>query len=191
MFDSFHALADNVTKRYTAQIKEVEHYIKNNSIEKLLQKPGNKKWCYLECIDHLNKTNENYFGQIKWNLDRDVENRLADELPFKVSFVGKFFINKMKPTEKQEIKWKSRTFGFIKPENHLKLEKDKVLELFIERIDFGLEQLRRIKGNQYNSLKINSLAGPFIKFSLGEAYLIAAGHNERHLLQGKYAIEKK
>lgn len=160
-----------------------------NTTEVLLQEPSKKlnkrkdakSWSALECIAHLNIYGNFYLPEI--------ENAIAntssgDSKNFKSGFLGGYFVNLIKPTDKLTPMKTLEKFNTLGSE----LNRDTL-------ITFKEQQLKLLqllsKASHVNLTKSRTAVSisKFIKMRLGDTLQFVIYHNQRHLIQAKKAIE--
>jgi hypothetical protein len=102
---------------------------------------------------------------------------------FKSGYLGNKFALDMLPKDGM------KTMNTFKSKNpiHSQLDKDKVLDTFIQQQKEFLELLEIAENKNLTKIK-TSITLPLLKFRLGDTFRFVIYHNERHVVQAKKAI---
>lgn len=145
----------------------------------LTWKPARRKWSILQCYEHLLTTNRLYMENLQDAIVRGTVSRAEAVSPFKPSWLGKFFIDAMRP----ENTFRKKTFGLFKPAADTK---DLTLTTqFVKQQKQLLALIKKADQCDLNRVKLPSPASRLIRFSIGEALTLLVVHEQRHLLQAQ------
>ena len=151
------------------------------SAKDLNHRPAPRSWSALECIEHLNFYGNYYVPEIEKQISSSPYP--ADEF-FKSGFLGNYFAKSILPAEGSK---KMKTFKSTNPLGK-QLEKEVVIEKFIEHQQKLLQLLKKAKKANLSRTKTGISISNFIKLRLGDTFRVVIYHNQRHLLQAKKAL---
>ncbi len=156
--------------------------IKNSADEQTLKnRPDEKTWSPLECIDHLNTTYGQYIPAIHERLTHPVKGNRDN---YKPSYFGRKFTEMMEPPYKSKMK----TFKKFVPKKELEVE-----DTFTNFVNYNnemIEIISKLEGIDIKKTKVTSPALSIIKFQIGELFPFLAAHSRRHLWQAEQIIER-
>lgn len=145
--------------------------------------PAEDKWSVNQCIEHLILTLIHYLSAIEKGIDQANSKGIGPSLQYKPGIIGNWFYHKMMPITSASKSSKFKTFRKLQPK-----QIEEPIHKFLEK-HYKFEQLvNEIHKQNLEKIRVVSLAGPLIKFKLGDAYRIVTAHNERHLLQSQNVI---
>jgi hypothetical protein len=167
--------------------------IVNNEAKSLLEldpillntSPAMGKWSVNQCFAHLNLTLEYYLMAIEKGLNQAKGSNIIASEYFEPGFIGNWFYHKMMPITLTSKAFKIKTFSKLQPAENLES-----IPKFLDLQDQFSQYVRAIPNQNLEKTRVISLAGPLVKFKLGDAYRIVTGHNERHLLQSQNVIKE-
>lgn len=145
----------------------------------LHQRPHEKSWNVLECVEHMNLYGDYYLKEIE---ERIQQSEFPSEELFKSGWFGNYAAESMLPKKSGATNWPMKTFPKMDPFG-FKGEK-KVIERFVEQ----MEQLQKlIERSRHVSLRKTkcTLTIKWLKFNLGDTLRFMVYHNYRHMLQVK------
>ena len=156
------------------------------SPSKLLQQPGENKWSFCQCLEHLNSYGNYYLPAIENVIDKGEKNGWSAKEQFTPGWLGDYFTNLMRPdTDGQKMKKMSA------PKNHrpeINLDSDKVLSEFIDQQERTLKLLEQARKINLEKAKVPISIAKFIKLKLGDTFRFLVMHNYRHVLQAERAL---
>ncbi|NVK29161.1 MAG: DinB family protein [Flavobacteriia bacterium] len=165
--------------------KEVESAFYFLEAEELNMKPDEKSWSILQCIEHINLTNEYYVKAIRKAIAANTYPD-ASSTPYKMGTFGKFMTDAMRPKE-GSIRWKMKTFQKLRPLNEIdpkaRLVEHVVFEKFNEDMSALLSALEEAQKLPWKKVKIKTLLGGMLKLKLGDAMAFVIAHSQRHVEQ--------
>ncbi len=183
---------DQIKMDIAALRKQVEQSFYFLEAEELNAKPSKTSWSILQCIEHINLTNHLYLKAFRRRIEGATDFTHADDKA-KLSSLGKIMIKAMKPKE-GKIRWKMKTFSFLKPLNErdesARLLERVVFEKFNEDMDELESMLDDIAKLPWRKTKIKSALGKALKLRLGDAAAFLIAHSERHILQAQKVKER-
>ena len=162
----------NETAKAKLQLEEFKTY----STKKLNYKPSSYEWSILECIEHLNLYSKFYLPEIEKSLtNAKTENNLL----FKSSFLGNYFVNMIKASNIKKIK---TTKQMDVTGSNLNIS---TIHKFITQLEW-LDSLL-IKAENVDLIKVKTPISltKLIKLRLGDTLRVLIYHNERHIIQAK------
>ncbi|UXP32716.1 DinB family protein [Reichenbachiella agarivorans] len=164
-------------------IEEVKALAKLDE-EILTMKADAKRWSILECIEHLNIADAHYLMQFdkKLRIATPSQNMACDS-----TYLGKLFINKIKPRADGSIPSPMKTMRKFDPD--VTVHKDTISK-FLEDQQELLKYLDMCQRLDLQKIKIPSALGAIITFRLGDALQFLIGHNQRHIIQAKNVLKE-
>lgn len=166
--------------QYVNQHLKFGHSLKNKSENQLNKRSSANSWSALECLEHLNLYGAFYIPELN---KRMAGSSLPTFNTFKSGYWGNKFSLDMLPEEGMKT---MRTFESKNP-IHSTLDKDKVIDTFIEQQKQFLDLLKVAEDKNLTKIK-TSLTIPILKFRLGDTFRFVIYHNERHIVQAQKAI---
>jgi hypothetical protein len=172
-------LLKNLKETTEANLQQANEWLKLE-ITKLNQKPDEKSWSMLECVEHLNRYSAFYLPEIARQLPKA---KSKSSNSFKSGWLGNYFAQSMLPKERLN---KMKTFKSMNPAgSHLTKT---VLEQFITDQEQLLELLEQAKAKDLTSVKTGITLTKFIRFKLGDTFRFYIFHNLRHVEQGQRCL---
>lgn len=170
----------------TKQLKEdIRKLLKNYNEDQLNQKPKDGGWSAFECLQHLNLTYRSYLPNIHKGISRYNGPSAPD---YKSGLLGDRMIRAMAPSSGEvPADKKVKTFKKINPDDQPKFDTNPV-ELFMQYTDDFEAIVNKMEDYNLGKTHVTSLAGPLIRFKLGDALQIVHVHNKRHIIQAKNAL---
>lgn len=165
--------------------KQIETSFYFLEAEQLNAKPSEEQWSILQCIEHINLTNEQYIKAFRRAEEKATPSNRANT-PYKMSWIGKFMSNAMRP-KNGVIRYKMKTFDSLVPMNQKDPKARLVEHVVFEKFSQDCAELERlIKATEdYNwkSIRIQTFLGKWLKLKLGDAYAFVLAHTQRHVEQ--------
>jgi len=144
-------------------------------------RPSDSQWSIGECIEHLIRTNGKYIPVYeKYKL----HSRKSNNNAYKQSIMGKLILRTVMPDYKRKMKTPA-SFNPIGSEI-----KENIVNDFINQNNEVVELAKNVDPSKLKE-KISSLFSKFVKYNIGDSFLIIAYHNLRHLHQAKRVMENK
>jgi len=156
------------------QNKNEAIHLKSNSENQLLHKITEDKWSANQCFEHLTIVQNKYVN----NINKALEKSRNPSEYFKQGFIGAWFYERMLPITSTSKSTKTKTFKNLQPENT-----PDAIDRFLESLKIVEQLISNALNQNLEKTRVVSLAGPILKFKLGDAYRIVIAHNERHLKQ--------
>ena len=148
--------------------------------EQLRWKPAPDHWSILECLQHLNLAERYYIRTIQHKVDAlGLGQTQPDDQPLKSDFVGKVMRYVVDP----QVKIKLPAPGIIRPRQAQDLRPAEVMGQFMDLQTLLHTLLNKAVYLDWNTEKVISLFGNWLKLRLGDALLMLVAHTERHMNQ--------
>ncbi len=147
--------------------------------------PAEGKWTANQCFEHLNLTLKYYLTSINKGLHKAKNSNINPSKNYKPGFIGNWFYHKMMPITSTSKSSKIKTFRKLQPAPY-----EESISKFLEVHNQFIQFIKEIPNQNLEKARVVSLAGPIMKFKLGDAYRIVTAHNERHLLQSQNVIKE-
>lgn len=187
------SLLQTAREETKAILQTIEQVFEPQTEETLNQRPRPGKWSVLENMEHLNLACRIYYTEIekKVNTRPNADTRQKA----KSGPIGKLAINSIKPKPDGTIPRPMPTIPGFKPSKKLQapasqLSKDNVIRQCKTDQALLLKLLDQAETADINKTRIVSSIGPIIQFRLGDAIRFLVGHNQRHMIQAKKALER-
>lgn len=177
--------AKDIANRIHSLQREVEKSFYYLEADELNLQLAPNTWSILQCLEHINLTNEKYILAFRKAEEKASQANKAN-VPYKMSFLGKFLASSQKP-KKGKIRFKMKTFDSLTPINQKDPKARLVEHVVFEKFNHDCQELSRLilamEDYNWKSIKINSLLGSSLKLKLGDAFAFVVGHTERHIEQ--------
>lgn len=186
-----------VRSEYLSDLRHAAREIRNEvqkefyflESEDLRRRPAPNKWSIIEVFAHINIFQGFYIREISKALENapDME---TDET--EISWLGKQFINSMKPKEDGTISMKMPTFASANPIKRAKkgivIDEKVVFTDFINDIEEMEDIIIKCYDKDITAVKVPTFL-PFIKITIADALGFNMAHVERHILQAKNILD--
>ncbi len=163
-------------KEEARQILDQIEEIKKHDLHAFTWKEDPMSWNILECLEHLNLYGDYYLPLIEHKIKNS---KSTNDQTFKSGFLGNYFAQSMLPKAKLN---KMKTFKDKNPLN-AKLDKDTVIDRFINQQIQLLDLLEQARTVSLNEIKISTSISKLIKLKLGDAFQFYINHMIRHMKQ--------
>lgn len=167
----------------TQLVKEDVLAMSGLSLDILRRQPEDDRWSVLQCLEHLNISDEHYLIQFDRKLNKAAK---SNSHKFSPGILGKVFYKMMKPKENGDIPSPMKTFEKFQPAVNIQLD---TLEKFVSDQDVLISYLEKARELDLNKNKISSAIGSIIMFKLGDAFRFLIAHNQRHVVQMKNVLK--
>ncbi len=148
----------------------------------LLRRPGERRWCAAECIEHLNLSNRSYLPRLEEALRILREKKLTGDGPFRLDWNARLLKYWLEPPSRLRLP----TGAPFKPIN---VQDGAAAFREFEALNRQLEeQLDSARGLDLGGAKIVSPFARNVKYSVYSAFVLIAAHNRRHLWQAENAL---
>ncbi len=166
------SLEDQVERHLSVAVEKYQ----NLSAEALTQRPADGGWSIVECLWHLNSYGEYYLPKIQKGL---AESTTAT-VTFTSTWLGAYFTRIMQPGPKMS---KMKAFKDHTPP--LDIDPHNVVAQFIQHQELWLKIFRSARLADLNHIRIGISILPWLKLRLGDVFLFAIAHQERHMQQAE------
>lgn len=160
--------------------KKVQVEFGRLSVGQLNWKPTSDQWSIAQCLDHLIKSNEQYFPLLESVANGIYKESFMERLPFLPGFFGRLMLKTLDPSNLKKLK----TPAIFEPAaSQLPVS---IVTDFVQHQQ-ALTRLLKATDRFANHEKIivSSPVSGFITFSLKDAINILVVHEERHFMQAK------
>ncbi|GAB3988058.1 DinB family protein [Spirosoma daeguense] len=166
--------------RLTAVLKTVEQEFAPLSDQQLRWKPASDHWSIIECLQHLNLAERFYIRNIQHKVDKLglIQNQPSDQA-VSSDWVGKAMLFAVDP----QVKIKLPAPGMIRPRPAAELVPADVMSQFLDLQTLLRSLLDKAVYLDWNTEKVMTLFGNWLKIRLGDAFLMLLAHTERHMKQ--------
>lgn len=147
------------------------------------RKPSADTWCIGECFSHLVETGSKYYNSAAKGIEKAEKPESGAANPFHLRFHMQWFVNYLEPP----VSFKTKSPGTFQPVAYASLDKDEILNSFINLQDKYIAQLERAQGNNLDlsSVKVPNPVFAFIKMTPAECIAATEAHQRRHMEQAK------
>jgi hypothetical protein len=139
--------------------------------------PAPGRWSIAQCLAHLNVTGRWYLPLIDASVADARKRGLLNPGPFRYSWLSSFFVRMTEPPPKRKFKTPSI---MLPPEAE---KPEKTIPEFLALQDEFRKRLKDVDGLDLARVKVRSPVSSFIRFELGNALMLMAAHQRRHLWQ--------
>lgn len=162
---------------------EAEDFILPIDDRTFRRKPDGKSWCIGECFSHLVETGNSYYQKAAKGVERTNKPGTGSEDPMHIRFFMQWFINYLGPP----VTIKSKAPGPFKPVSYAKLDKDEVLNDYLELQDkfISLLEIADTASLDLSGIKVSNPLIPIIKMTVAECIAATEAHQRRHMEQAR------
>ena len=146
--------------------------------EQLNWKPGEKSWSIAQCLDHLIKTNEQFYPEFEKLASGNRKNSFIENYSPLTGWAGRFLI---KAVSEDSKKAKAPSKAIVPPSD---IDAG-IVDRFAEHI---AEVSQKIEAVANVDRKKTIVTSPFLAvftYSLDDAYTVLVEHSKRHIRQAK------
>lgn len=176
-------LTDNLTEQVNEIIRITNESFLPLDDARLNWKESSAHWSILECLEHLNRYNTYYLGEITRGIA--LAPQLAGTVEVQSSWIGKKFISMMHP---DNVK-KQKTFSRMNPVNS-SLTRE-VLQKFLDEQNSLLNLLSLARNINPNKGNVPVEFFRLISLSIGDTLKFVIVHQQRHINQALHVLSKK
>lgn len=145
----------------------------------LNQKPDEKSWSVLECLEHLNIIGETYLSNFQQAAQNGTD-RVGET--YHPGWLGNRLARWMLPREDGQIPMKMKALGYMNPRGS-QLGKAQVLDRQQTQLRTFQETLDALSHVDLGRTKVSSSLGSWHKMKLGDALRFYLNHQSRHYQQ--------
>jgi uncharacterized damage-inducible protein DinB len=153
-------------------------------IARLQAQPGPDRWSVAQVIEHLNVYCRHYIPAMELKL-RD--HRTKASLHFSPGWLGGYFTRLMQPGENGTVARKLSAPGNARPP--AQLDAVAVLREFLDWQQRLLTTLEKAATASLSQLRVPTSLSSLIALTLGDTLRFFIAHQQRHMLQGRRALE--
>jgi len=135
-------------------------------------RPPDGGWSIAQVFEHLIIAESSYFGE----LNRLVESGQRGNTPYRPTLMGRFIINSLQPTSSRRVPAPRIYRPAPEPRAN-------VVEEYIKVREELLKLIASAKGMDLRRNRLSSPVARIIRMNLGDAFVIAVVHTQRHLQQ--------
>jgi len=173
---------DDVTDQLDRNTRDIAALHHAHNPAALTQRPGSTAWSACECIEHLRLTTSQYLPRMQNLLQRLQQRNLrSDDTTIRPGWFAAWFIRQAGPDNSRRLP-APRPFrpapGDVGPN---------VFDAFNDSQQHIADTIAAARGYDLNSLKLPTPVTSLVRFTLGEAFLLIARHQQRHLQQAQRA----
>ena len=168
---------DGVISEFEGITRDVRETFGGFSVEQLNWKPASESWSIGQCLDHLIKSNEEFYPELDKIAAGTRKNTLWQSWSPLSGIAGAFLVSTLKK-DSQKVKTNQR----MTPPSDIAAD---IVDRFVRHQAEHIEKLRSASGADWNKVVLTS---PFVKIM---TYRMAKGvealieHEKRHVRQAK------
>lgn len=183
MMDNKERSYDFYINRYREAKIEAEDFLIPLDERTFRRKPSGKSWCIGECYSHLVEAGNQYYEKAAKGIEDAEKPDTGSEDPMHLRFHLQWFVNYLKPP----VTIKSISPGSFNPVEYAKIDKDEILNEFLNLQDKYITQLELAQTNNLDlsSIKVPNPLISFIKMTAAECIAVTEAHQRRHLVQAR------
>ena len=151
--------------------------------EQVNWKPAPESWSIGQCLDHLIKSNELFFGDMDKIAAGTRQNSFWENWSPFTSFFGGLVISSLENDGR-----KSKASAVATPPSDVPGD---IVERFVEHQDKVADKVRAIQGTDWSKVVLTSPFLPLMTYSLEDGSRILTVHERRHLRQAKRVMESE
>ncbi len=148
-------------------------------------KPAEDKWSIGQCLDHLIKTNQQYFPIFEAVSQGRKKKTFWEMLPGMPGIWGKMLLKSLDPSSEK----KNKSPAIFRPTNSNVPES--IVTDFVRHQQELTQLIKATDTVNHEKTIVTSPASPIITYSLKDCVNICAVHEERHFLQAKRVLKQK
>ena len=174
-------------ERFKQAKSDASAFIESVDERTFRRKPSSDAWCIGECFSHLIETGNKYYRQVERGLDNVQELNNASEDPMHLRFHMQWFVNYLKPP----VSFKTKSPGAFKPTEYADLDKEKILNNYLELQNRFIQKLEYASENRIDlgKLKVSNPVVSWISMTVAECIAVTEAHQRRHLEQAKNTLK--
>lgn len=165
--------------------KKVQADFGRLNAQQLNWKPAPDKWSIAQCLEHLVKSNEEYFPMLEGVAKGTRKPTFMERLPGLPGFFGKLMLKALDPSN--EKKFKSPA-SFAPAASHLPAT---IVSDFVGHQQQLVRQLQATNHVDHARTIVSSPVSGLITLRLEDAVRILVVHEERHFMQAKRLLRTK
>lgn len=154
-----------------------------------LRRPAENVWCIGECYSHLNAFGEQYLRQIRGGVGKAGNMTVPDSgHPFTLRLLVKWVVWLYAPPYKMKMK----TLKPFHPQSKADLDKDRVLEEYLDLQDALISEIRQAETARIDldRIKVRNPLLRFIRMRLSECFAVVEVHQRRHMWQAEQILHQ-
>lgn len=149
------------------------------SVEQLNWKPSSEQWSVAQCLDHLIKTNQQYFPMLEGVANGTRKQSFWEKLPGLPGFFGKMMLKGLDPSNQKKLKTPA-VFNPAASQLPASIVAD-----FVQHQQQLARLIRATDRVDHQKTIVSSPVSGLITFSLKDCISIIVVHEERHFMQAK------
>ena len=174
------ATAHDLQTRLITVLDTVAREFAHLSDAQLRLRPAPGSWSVVECLQHLNLAERYYVRQLQHKTDRLglVQHNPTDQT-IESDWVGRLTLKFLDPKSKTKVP----APGIVRPRTASDLNPADVMSQFLELHTLQRDLLNKLTYLDWNSEKVPTMYGNWLKMRLGDVVRMLVVHTERHIQQ--------
>lgn len=174
------ATAHDLQTRLTSVLDTVAREFTHLSDAQLRTRPAPGKWSIVECFQHLNLSERYYVRQLQHKTDRlGLVQHNPTNQTVESDWIGRIVLRFLDPKSTTKIP----APGILRPRSASELDPADVMSQFLELQTLQRDVLNKLTYLDWNSEKVPTIYGNWLKMRLGDTIRMLVVHTERHLQQ--------
>ncbi len=161
----------------------------------LERRPSARRWSAADCLEHIGRANDMYLHHMEKAVERAERRGRPPVDEYRPGVLGRRICAALTPGVPQQrgapprIRFKSPTLRRYDPlQDPGVIPVAATLQRYEAQLDRMVRLLQRCEGIDLHA-RSNTLLGPFLQLRMGDMWAYLVAHTDRHLEQGRRAIE--
>lgn len=176
------ARIDNITTEMQSVAEDARSSFGSLNSDQLNWKPGEKSWSVGQCLNHLIKTNEQFYPEFEKLASGSRKNSFIENWSPLSGFFGRFLI---KAVSEDSKKAKAPSKAIVPPSD---IEGD-IVDRFVSHIGDVNTKVTACDGADREKTKVTSPFLAVFTYKLDDAYTVLVEHSKRHIRQAKRVMD--
>ena len=172
----------NVTGELGKIIEDARTSFGSLSAEQLNWKPATDSWSVAQCLDHLIKTNEQFYPEFERLASGNRKNTLWQNYSPFTGMGGRWLVNTIK-NDSKKVKAPSKD---IVPPSDIP---GGIVERFTANISDVVSKIEACPSVDLMKTVVSSPFASVLTYTLDDAYTVVVEHSKRHIRQAKRVME--
>jgi len=161
----------------------------------LERRPSAKRWSAADCLEHIGRANDMYLRHMERAVERAEQQGSAPVDEYRPGALGRRLCAALAPGARPQrggpgkIRFKGPTLRRYDPlRDPERIPVAATIQRYGAQLDRMVRLLERCEGIDLHA-RSNTLLGPFLRLRLGDMWSYLVAHTDRHLEQGRRALE--
>lgn len=172
----------NVTYELKEIIEDARSSFGSLSIDQLNWKPAAESWSVAQCLDHLIKTNEQFYPEFERLASGSRKNTFWQNYSPFTGMGGRWLVNTIK-NDAKKVKAPSKD---VVPPSEIPAD---IVERFTANIRDAVSKIEACSSADLKKTVVSSPFASVLTYTLDDAYTVVVEHAKRHIRQAKRVME--